>query len=305
MNIEKIRELNCKARRNLVKTTDDLQLLILLADDKSVRVRKEILHRYDVPFEALSKMYKNSSTSRQKREILRCLKRFGETEKVRALLNQMFDDEDYEFVVLAMRLYRNVFTTLKELPNMCSKIFKTDSKEYLEDWVIHLPGYAEARDLAENPNVVQELAHRFIIADFAFEKNKFYLQEMLYDVLSHEKIEERTLQYIFGAKENESFEEDFYAKPKYAIATCKSVSTEMLDALMDGYQSDFEHYFDDSFNESYSNKFFAIFFSALVSNPNCSKRTFEKAFNLFIKVLKIDCPNALLALRKSKFYSLG
>lgn len=305
MNIEKIRELNWKARRDLVETTDNLQLLVLLADDKSVKVRKEILYRYDVPFEALSKMYESSPTAQQKREILNCLKRFGGTEKVRALLNQMFDDEDYQFVVLAMKLYRNVFTTLKEVPNMCSKIFKTDSKKHLEDWVIHLPGYAEARDLAENPNVVQELAHRFIIAEFAFEKTNFYLQEILYVVLSHEKIEERTLQYIFGAKENESFGEEFYAKPKYAIVTCKSASAEMLDALMDDYQSDFEHYFDDSFNRSYLDKFFANFFSALVSNPNCSKKTFEKAFKLFIKVLKIDWPNALLALSKSKFYSLG
>ena len=71
MHIEKM---DWKSRRDLARTTtNNIEDLILLSSDNSVRVRKEILRRKEVPIKVLANMYKNSTKKRKIITILQFL----------------------------------------------------------------------------------------------------------------------------------------------------------------------------------------------------------------------------------------
>lgn len=304
MDIDKLREMSWKEKRNLAETTDSAQVLILLADDKSALVRNEVLCRVEAPIQAFENLYKHASTQRQKGKILkRLVNDFKPDKSVKSLLTKMCNDPDNEFSIVAIRMYRSLFPTLKPSSNQLTDIEKVDSKELLDDWVIQLPGFGEETELAQNPNLINGLAHKFVLALLDSEPKVYYVQKCLYYVLANQEIEQRTIQYVFDHYFGSWRIPSFHIKPKYAIAACKCATPEMLDALMDEYQQDTNLYIDENSNLHSLTEHFAKFYSALLTNPNCSKETFEKAFNLFIKRFQIDWPSTLNDLCESPFFT--
>ena len=79
MHIEKM---DWKSRRDLARTTNNMEELILLAGDDSARVRKEVLSRSDVPIEAVLKIYDLSTSFKQKNEIVLTLNRMEANEEL-------------------------------------------------------------------------------------------------------------------------------------------------------------------------------------------------------------------------------
>ena len=304
MDIDKLREMSWKEKRNLAETTDSSQVLILLADDKSALVRNEVLYRVEAPIQAFENLYKHASTQKQKGKILKRLTNdFKPDESLKSLLSKMCNDSDLDIGIVAIRMYRRLFPTLKPDSNHFLDPETVDSKYILNDWAIQLPGFGEETELAQNPNLTNELAHKFVLALLDFETRAYHVQKCLYYVLSHKEIEQRTIQYVFDYYFGPWRIPSFHIKPKYAIAACQCATPEMLDAIMDEYQRDTDLYLDENSSLYSLGEHFAKFYSALITNPNCSKETFEKAFNLFIKHFQIDWPSTLRDLCKSPFFT--
>lgn len=300
MHIEKM---DWKSRRDLARTTNNLEDLILLAGDKSVRVRKEVLSRSDVPIEAVLKIYDLSTSFKQKNEILLKLNRMEANEELRELLYHVCNDCDYSIAISAMNIYRTKFSELVANPKI--SIENEYEKKYLVDWVIQFAGYEESIELSRNPFVTGVLAHYFIVAELEFEKSAARLQECLYNVLSHSRIEQRTLEEVYKTSRNErQCDYDyFFLKPKYAISACEFASTELLANLMQEYQEDIEKYYDEYYSRNWIYKYFVKFFTKIIQNPNCDENTFKKAVKISGKKLDLNWSMIYVAVRNSRFFS--
>ena len=300
MHIEKM---DWKSRRDLAGTTNNMEELILLAGDKSVRVRKEILRRRkEVPIKVLANMYKNSTNINEKEEIVKCLNKIEANEELRNLLFCMFNDKNDSIVINAMNIYREKFTELIGNPNI-NLMLQCENK-HLVDWVIQFAGYEEAIEISLNPYVNGEIAHYFVKAELTFERSAARLQECLYNVLSHSRIEQRTLEEVYKTSRNErqGDYDYFFLKPKYSISACKFASTELLANLMRQYKEDIEKYYDEYYSRSRIYKYFVKFFTEIIQNPNCDKNTFKKAVESSVK-LNLNWPMVYVAVRNSRFFS--
>ena len=299
MHIEKM---DWKSRRNLARTTNNLEDLILLSGDKSVRVRKEILRRKEVPIKVLANMYKNSTNINEKEEIVKCLKTVEASEQLREILLRMFNDKDDSIVINAMNIYREKFTELIGNPNI-NLMLQCENK-HLVDWVIQFAGYEEAIEISLNPYVNGEIAHYFVKAELTFERSAARLQECLYNVLSHSRIEQRTLEEVYKTSRNErqGDYDYFFLKPKYAISACKFASTELLANLMQEYLEDIEKYYDEHYSRNWIYKYFVRFFTEIIKNQNCDEETFKKAIESSLKV-DLNWPMVYVAVRNSRFFS--
>lgn len=300
MHIEKM---DWKSRRDLARTTNNLEDLILLSGDKSVRVRKEILRRKEVPIKVLANMYKNSTNINEKEEIVKCLNKIEANEELRNLLFCMFNDKNDSIVINAMNIYREKFTELIGNPNI-NLMLQCENK-HLVDWVIQFAGYEEAIEISLNQYVNGEIAHYFVKAELTFERSAARLQECLYNVLSHSRIEQRTLEEVYKTSRNErqGDYDYFFLKPKYAISACKFASTELLANLMQEYQEDIVKYYDEYYSRNWIYKYFVTFFSEVIQNPNCDKNTFKKAVEISIKKLNLSWTIVYVAVRNSRFFS--
>lgn len=301
MHIEKM---DWKSRRDLARTTKNLEDLILLSGDKSVRVRKEVLSRSDVPIEAVLKIYDLSTSFKQKNEIVLTLNRMEANEELRELLYHVCNDCDYSIAISAMNIYRTKFSELVANPKI--PIENEYEKKYLVDWVIQFAGYEESIELSRNPFVTGVLAHYFIVAELEFEKSTARLQECLYNVLSHSWIEQRTLEEIYKTSRNEiqGNYEYFFMKPKYAISACEFASTELLAKVMSEFLADMENYYDEYYRREYVYKYFVKFFSSIMANRNCDEATFKKAIEIGIIKLQLNWSIIYKAVKNSKFYTI-
>ena len=300
MHIEKM---DWKSRRDLARTTTtNIEDLILLSSDNSVRVRKEILRRKEVPIKVLANMYKNSTNIREKEEIVKHLKTVETSEDLRDLLFSMFNDKNDSIVFSAMNVYREKFTELMETPNM-DLMFQCEDK-YLVDLVIQFAGYEEANEIALNLCINGEIAHYFVKAELTFERSAARLQKCLYNVLSHSRIEQRTIEEVYKTSRNErqGDYDYFFLKPKYSISACKFASTELLANLMRQYKEDIEKYYDEYYSRNWIYIFFVKFFAEIIQNPNCDEETFKKAVESSVK-LNLNWPMVYVAIRNSRFFS--
>ncbi len=293
MNIENLREMTWKEKRNLAETTNDMRLLIELASDSSANVRKGVLQRDDAPIEAIANVYKSASSFTERKNVVYALYNARPTDTLRKLLSQMVLDADISISFEAIKMYRNKFKTIGLTAENCWNLESVTDPVYLDDWAIMLPGFGEQSQLAENPNITGELAHKFVMALFCCERSMYDIQKCLYKVLSHPGILDRTIQYIRDCESTRSYENDFYMKPKYALSSCSTCSSDELNNLMDEYQSDVDKYVKENWLLSVLVEYFDKFFSSLISNPNCTKETFDKAFNLFVKKFRLEWANTL------------
>lgn len=300
MHIEKM---DWKSRRDIARTTNCMEELIVLSNDNSVRVRKEILSRREIPVKVLENMYENSTSSKEKEKIVKCLNKVEANEELRELLLRMYNDKDDSIVINAMNIYREKFKELIGTPNM--DLMLQCENRYLVDWVIQFAGYEEAKEISLNPFVNGEIAHYFVKAELTFERSAARLQERLYNVLSHSLIEQRTLEEVYKTSRNErqGDYDYFFLKPKYAISACKFASTELLANLMQEYQEDIIKYYDENYSRSWSYKYFVKFFTEIIKNPNCDEHTFKKAVEISVKKLELSWPNIYVAVRNSRFFS--
>lgn len=293
MNIENLREMTWKEKRNLAETTNDMQLLIELAGDSSAHVRKEVLQREDAPIEAITNVYSKASTSQERKNVIHALYRARPTDTLRNLLSQMVLDADDFISIEAIRMYRNKFKTIGLTAENCWRLETETDPTYLDNWAIMLPGFDEQSQLADNPNITGELAHKFVMALFCCERSLYSIQKCLYKVLSHPGILDRTIQYIRDRESSRNYADEFYMNPKYALSSCTTCSSDQLNELMNEYQSDVNKYVKEDWLLSVLVEFFDKFFSSLICNPNCTKETFDKAFNLFIKKFRLEWTNTL------------
>ena len=297
MDIEKLIKMTWREKRDLAETTNNMQLLILLAEDKSVYVRREVLYRDDAPFEAIEKIYKAASSLKEKEKIIDALYRTKSCEKLRLFLIDMVSDPEPKISNSVLWLYRQRFgpRLLKLDKNI--DLTKVTDEAVLSELVIQLAGFGEETEISQNPNVTGEIAHKFVLALYTFEDIPYRIQKCLYNVLSHDGILEKTLQYIY---ETERSRNQFYDKPKYAISVCKTASSQMLHSLVEDFIA------DANFSESDVNsiaKDIDSFISGIATNPNCDKDTFEKVFNLYVSCNALDWPITLRSLAKSQHFS--
>lgn len=303
MNIENLREMTWKEKRNLAETTNDMRLLIELASDSSAHVRSEVLQREDAPIEAIVNVYKSASSSKEKENILYALYSATANDALRNLLSQMILDTDTSISFQAIKMYRDKFKTLRLPSDSDLCLESVTDPRYLDDWAIMIPGYGEQSELANNPNITGEIAHKFVMALYCNERSQYDIQKCLYKVLSHPGILDRTIQYIRDCENTRISKENFYVKPIYALSSCSTCSSDELSKLMDEYQSDVDKYVDDNWLLSVLAEYFNKFFSSLICNPNCTKETFDKAFNLFIKKFRIEWANTLRMLSECSHFA--
>lgn len=297
MDIEKLRKMTWREKRDLAETTNNMQLLILLAEDKSVYVRREVLYRDDAPFEAIEKIYKMASSRKEKEKIIRALYGVKPNDSFRNLLIDMVSDSDPGISKDALWLFRQKFgpRILKLDKNI--DLTKITDESTLSELVIQFAGFGENIEISQNPNVTGEIAHKFVMALYAFENVPYRIQKCLYNVLSHDGILEKTLQYIY---ETECSRNGFYDKPKYAISVCNAASSEMLHSLVEDFIADIN--FAD-WNVNAIAKDIDSFISGIATNPNCDKDTFERVFNLYISCDTLDWPLTLRSFAESQHFT--
>ncbi len=297
MDIEKLRKMNWREKRDLAETTSNMQLLILLAEDKSVYVRREVLYREDAPFEAIEKIYKMASSFKEKDKIIRALYGVKPNDAFRTLLIDMVSDSEIGISRAALWLFRQKFgpRLLKLDKNI--DLTKVTDEAILNELVIQLAGFGEESEISQNPNVTGEIAHKFVMALYTFQDVPYRIQKCLYNVLSHDGILEKTLQYIY---ENERSRNNFYDKPKYAISVCKTASSKMLHSLVEDFIADanFSEWDANAIAEDIDS-----FVSGISTNPNCDKDTFERVFNLYVSCNILDWTLTLRSLAKSQHFS--
>lgn len=297
MDIEKLRKMNWREKRDLAETTNNMQLLILLAEDKSVYVRREVLYRDDAPFEAIEKIYKMASSRKEKEKIIRALYGVKPNDSFRNLLIDMVSDSDPSISKDALWLFRQKFgpRILKLDKNI--DLTKITDESTLSELVIQFAGFGENIEISQNPNVTGEIAHKFVMALYAFENVPYRIQKCLYNVLSHDGILEKTLQYIY---ETECDQSEFYEKPKYAISVCNSASSEMLRSLVEDFIifSNLSAWYANAIAKDIYN-----FVSGIATNPNCDKDTFERIFDIYVSCNVIDWPSTLRNLAKSQHFT--
>lgn len=297
MDIEKLRNMTWREKRDLAETTNNMQLLILLAEDKSVYVRREVLYREDAPFEAIVKIYKAASSLKEKKKIIDALYSVEKSEAFRTFLIDIVSDPEPSISQSVLWLYRQKFgpRLLKLDKNIDFR--KVTDEATLSELVIQLAGFGEETEISQNPNVTGEIAHKFVMALYTFEDVPYRIQKCLYNVLSHDGILEKTLQYIY---KNERSRNKFYDKPKYAISVCNAASSEMLHTLVDDFIA------DANFSEWNANAIaedIYSFVSGIATNPNCNKDTFERVFNLYVSINALDWPITLKSLSMSQHFS--
>lgn len=297
MDIEKLRKMNWREKRDLAETTNNMQLLILLAEDKSVYVRREVLYRDDAPFEAIEKIYKMASSRKEKEKIIRALYGVKPNDSFRNLLIDIVSDSDPSISKDALWLFRQKFgpRILKLDKNI--DLTKITDESTLSELVIQFAGFGENIEISQNLNVTGEIAHKFVMALYAFENVPYRIQKCLYNVLSHDGILEKTLQYIY---ETECSRNGFYDKPKYAISVCNAASSEMLHSLVEDFIADIN--FAD-WNVNAIAKDIDSFISGIATNPNCDKDTFERVFNLYISCDTLDWPLTLRSFAESQHFT--
>lgn len=297
MDIEKLRNMTWREKRNLAETTNNMQLLILLAEDKSVYVRREILYREDAPFEAIEKIYKKASTFKEKDKVIRALYRIAPCDAFKNLLIDMVSDSEVGISRAALWLFRQKFGPRLLKLDRNINLTKVTDEAILNELVIQLAGFGEESEISQNPNVTGEIAHKFVMALYSFQNIPYRIQNCLYHVLSHDGILEKTLQYIYNA---ECSRNGFYDKPKYAISVCNSASKEMLHSLVEDFIADINY---ADWNVNAIAKDFDRFISGIATNPNCDKDTFERALNLYISYDKMDWPLTLKSFSKSQHFT--
>ena len=297
MDIEKLRKMTWREKRDLAETTNNMQLLILLAEDKSVYVRREILYREDAPFEAIEKIYKMASNFKEKDRIIRALYRIKPCDAFKNLLIDMVSDSEIGISRAALWLFRQKFgpRILKLDKNI--DLTKVTDEAVLSELVIQLAGFGEESEISQTPNVTGEIAHKFVMALYSFQNIPYRIQKCLYHVLSHDGILEKTLQYIY---ETECSRNGFYDKPKYAISVCNAASSEMLHSLVEDFIADIN--FAD-WNVNAIAKDIDSFISGIATNPNCDKDTFERVFNLYISCDALDWPLTLRSFAESQHFT--
>ena len=94
MNIEELRGLNWKEKRALAQETCDEQILIVLAEDKSARVRKAIMQRADLPIEVIEKSYQHTRSLYEKLLIFKSIRNLKTKEDLLRILNQLSNDSE-------------------------------------------------------------------------------------------------------------------------------------------------------------------------------------------------------------------
>lgn len=299
MDIEKLRKMNWREKRNLAETTNNMQLLILLAEDKSVYVRREVLYREDAPFEAIEKIYKIASSRKEKEKIISALYGVKPNDSFKNLLIDMVSDSDPGISRDALWLFRQKFgpRILKLDKNI--DLTKVTDESTLSELVIQFAGFGENIEISQNPNVTGEIAHKFVMALYTFEDVPLHIQECLFNVLSHDGILEKTLQYIY---ETERSRGEFYTKPKYAISVCNTASSEMLHTLVEDFIADMSYYKNISIPNCIAREI-DKFVSGIATNSNCDKATFERVFNLYMFLYKLDWPSTLRNLAKSQHFT--
>lgn len=299
MDIEKLRKMTWREKRDLAETTNNMQLLILLAEDKSVYVRREVLCREDAPFEAIEKAYKMASSLREKDKIINALYHAQSSEKCMRLVIDMVSDPEPRISRDALGLFRQKFgpRILKLDKNI--DLTKVSDESLLSELVIQFAGFAENTEISQNPNVTGEIAHKFVLALYAFEYVPLRIQECLFNVLSHDGILEKTLQYIY---ETELSRGEFYDKPKYAISVCNAASNQMLHDLVEDFIVDVSSYKYLSLPNSIAEEI-DRFISGIATNPNCDKDTFERTFTLYIAFPNLDWPSTLRRLASNQYFT--
>ncbi len=288
MDIEKLKLMNWKEKRDLVKTTDDPQILITLADDKSILVRKAILAKKDAPLEAIDKVYSSLHRSCDKLKAFNAIRLLKPSEKLRNLLRKMVSDSDSIISLLAIEVYRKKFKTLKLDTAESKKICCLNDQEVLEDLAIQLPGYAEQDDLAENTNLTGENAHKFVLTLLSCEKNPCKLQKLFYEIFSHDGILPKTAKCILEKTFMESGDESFYSNPKFSVVRYDKATPEILDELLDLFEKEMKLYLPPNTTIKQDTEYFFKFVTSLIANPNLSKATYDKAFDLFVKQYKLE-----------------
>lgn len=299
MDIEKLRKMTWREKRDLAETTNNMQLLILLAEDKSSYVRREILYREDVPFEAIEKIYKMASSFKEKDKIIRALYGVKPNDAFRTLLIDMVSDLEIGISRAALWLFRQKFgpRILKLDKNI--DLTKVTDEATLNELVLQFAGFGEETEISQNPNVTGEIAHKFVMALYAFENVPNRIQECLYNVLSHDGILEKTLKYVY---ETEHYRSNFYDKPKYAISVCNAANSEMLRALVEDFIVDVSSYELLSLPNAIAEDI-DKFVSGIATNPNCDKDTFERVFALYMAFHNLDWPSTLRRLAESQHFT--
>lgn len=299
MNIENLREMNWREKKKLVETTGDMQLLMSLAEDKSVFVKKAILKREDAALEVLEKVYDNFEKAKERERVITVLRNFAPSEVLRKFLGKMVSDPEPKISFWAIRKYRDVFKN--SIKRSSEDIWDASNQEILEDWAIQIIGYGEQCLLADNPNLTGENAHKFVVTLLTCDTNPNSVERDLYRVFSHEGILDKTVEYVFNWNFKESRKECFHFNPKFVVA--KRVSTEKLGKLMDLYEYGLEHAYTDKMNMEYYAPYFYRFCIALLQNPNCSKEIFDKAFDVFVRRYRISWTDHLRLFAMSEHIS--
>ncbi len=301
MDIEKLKIMNWKEKRDLVKTTNDPQILITLADDKSILVRKAILANKDAPLEAIDKVYSSLHRSCDKLKAFNAIWLLKPSEELRKLLSKMVSDSDSIISQLAIEVYRKKFKTLKLDTAKSKNICHLTDQDVLEDLAIQLPGYAEQSELAENTNLTGENAHKFVVTLLACEKDLCKLQKLFYEIFSHTGILPKTAECILEKTFMESSDEYFYSNPKFSVVRYDKATPEKLDELLDLLEKEMKLYIPPNATIKQDTECFFKFVTSLAANPNLSKTTYDKAFDLFVKQYKLEWSSYIETIVFSKY----